>query len=433
MSCSSPRLPRLLVRPALVFGSLAATLAVHSAVAQSPATASGYIVQLRRGLASQSAAGVMRRTGVQPRHVYGRAFAGFAADLTPAQVRALRSDPRVWRVVRDLTVQIPRQPDAVGNTPQTTRAPRAARGQAVPTGIARCGTGHSPTADLDGIDTPIPVDVAVLDTGIDTRHPDLRVAGGYGVLRGGKYTDAHGHGTHVAGIIGALDNGQGVVGVAPGVRLWSVRVLPRSGKGKWSDVIKGLDWVAANAGTIDVANLSLGGEIDDPEPLRSAISSCVAAGVTVVVAAGNDRQDIAGALPYAFPIYPAILDGVITVSAMADRDGSAGYDPSLFRIRRNYVENDESFADFSNYGERIDLVAPGVSIRSTFKGKKYASFSGTSQASPHVAGAAALYLATHPQATPKQVRDALVARGASFSPSDDPDGIHEPLLNVSGL
>lgn len=422
-----------LVRPGLVIGSLAVILTVHGAVAQTATRSAGYIIQLRSGLRSQAAQGVVRRTGSRPRHVYVRAIEGFAADLTPAQVRMLRRDPRVWRIVRDLPVRVPRQADDISSAPAPSPMGRRTRAQAIPTGIARCGVENSPTADLDGVDTPMPVDVAVLDTGIDSRHPDLRVAGGYSVFRGGKHADVHGHGTHVAGIIGALDNRQGVVGMAPGVRLWSVRVLPRSGRGKWSDVIKGLDWVAANAGTIDVANLSLGGEIDDPGPLRSAITSCVRAGVTMVVAAGNDRQDIAGAPPYTYPIYPAMLDGVITVSAMADRDGTAGYDPALFRIRRNYFEDDESFADFSNYGARIDLIAPGVNIRSTFKGKKYATFSGTSQASPHVAGAAALYLATHANATPQEVRNALVARGADFSPSDDPDGIHEPLLNVFGL
>lgn len=393
-----------------------------------------FVVQLRSDTAELAAETVSRGVAARPRYQFYRAIRGFAADLTEAQLRVLRQDGRVLRIMRDLPVRVPRNPDAVSNhaAAAAARGPRRST-QVIPTGVQRIGGLSSPTAEIDGVDQVIDVDVAVLDTGIDPRHPDLRVAGGFTVFRDRRLTDPHGHGTHVAGIIGALDNNLGVVGVAPGVRLWSVRVLPRSGHGKWSDVIKGLDWVATQGDELEVANLSLGGEVDEAGPIRDAVQACVDAGVTVVVAAGNDAQPIEGNPPLSYPIVPAVFDGIITVSALADRNGSPSTDPALFRVRRGYIEEDESYANFSNYGEGIDLIAPGVAIRSTFKGRRYATYSGTSQAAPHVSGAAALYLATHPTATPAEVRQALRSAGSAFAPSDDPDGILEPAVRVTGF
>lgn len=392
-----------------------------------------YLIQLRPGSAPLAGQTVSRRAAIRPRHEFHRAIQGFAAELTEAQLRALRQDPRVLRITRDLPVRVPGPPDAISPYGAVGAAAARRSSQIVPTGVQRVGGLSSPTAAIDGIDTPIDIDVAVLDTGIDPKHPDLRVMGGYTVFRDGRLIDPHGHGTHVAGIIGARDNKIGVVGVAPGVKLWSVRVLPKNGQGKWSDVIKGLDWVADHADTLEIANLSLGGEVDDAEPIRDAVQACVDAGVTVVVAAGNDAQAIEGNPPFTYPIVPAVFDGIITVSALADKNGSASFDPAIFRIRRGYVEQDESFADFSNYGPGIDLIAPGVAIRSTFRARRYSTYNGTSQAAPHVSGAAALYLVNHPTATPADVRNALRAAGTAFSPADDPDGTLEPALRVSGL
>ena len=242
--------------------------------------------------------------------------------------------------------------------------------------------------------------------------------------------DGNGHGTHVAGIIGARDNNIGVVGVAPGARIWPIKVLDAGGGGSFSDVICGIDFVTGNAHKIEVANMSLGGNgLDkpcggtEPDALHEAICASVAAGVTYVVAAGNSAGD-------ASQIVPASYDEVITVSALVDFDGKpggAGGPTCRF-------ETDDTFAEFSNYGADIDLIAPGLCILSTWRNGGYNTISGTSMASPHVAGGAALYLANHPGASPAEVKAALRAAGSSdWNNVDDPDEIKEPLLNVAGL
>jgi subtilisin family serine protease len=263
------------------------------------------------------------------------------------------------------------------------------------------------------------VNVAVIDTGIDLTHPDLapNIVGGMNCSSGGKrnYDDGHGHGTHVAGIIAALDNGIGVVGVAPDAKLWSVRVLNDQGIGLTSDVACGIDFVdsksPAKGGPIQVANMSLGGlGYDDGncgytngDPMHQAICRAVADGVTFAVAAGNSSWDLSQQLTFV----PASYNEVVTVSALTDTNGQpcGGGGPTAYG-------SDDTFAAFSNYatstGELNHLIgAPGVNIYSTYLGGTYKTLSGTSMASPHVAGAAALYVATHPGASPATVRDAL--------------------------
>jgi subtilisin family serine protease len=275
------------------------------------------------------------------------------------------------------------------------------------------------------------VDVAVIDTGIDLSHPDLNVVGGVNCSSGNSYSDGNGHGTHVAGTIAAKDNGIGVVGVAPGARLWAVRVLNNAGSGSDSDVICGIDWVTARASTIEVANMSLGGGGTEPaasgcstgDPFHDAICRSVAAGVTYAVAAGNESDDAANHTPAAY-------DEVITVSALADFNGLPGGGAAA----TCRADVDDTFADFSNFGADVDLIAPGVCILSTWKGGGYNTISGTSMASPHVAGAAALYKATHAGATPVQVKTALQNAGnLNWTTTTDPDGTHEKLLNVDAL
>jgi subtilisin family serine protease len=202
-----------------------------------------------------------------------------------------------------------------------------------------------------------------------------------------------------------------------------VRVLNNQGSGSWASIICGIDWVTAHADVIKVANMSLGGTGTDDNcgaGMHQAICNSVAAGVTYAVAAGNESDNAANHVPAAY-------DEVITVSALADFNGSPGGGGAA--TCRSDV--DDTFADFSNYGADVDLIAPGVCILSTWKGGGYNTISGTSMATPHVTGAAALYLSTHAGATPADVKSGLESAGtATWATATDRDGTHEPLLNV---
>jgi subtilisin len=351
------------------------------------------------------AADHQRSRGASVSHIYRHAVSGYAASVSPAAVARLSADPRVAAVIPDREVRI----DA----------------QTVPVGITRIGADRSSALAGNGRGA-VDVDIAIIDTGIDPKHRDLNVVGGVNCIPGNNtFTDLNGHGTHVAGTAAAQDNNVGVVGVAPGARLWAVRVLDANGGGLWSTIMCGIDWVTARSATIEVANMSLGGFGSDgsctDRGLREAICRSTAAGVTYVVSAGNAASDSSD-------FVPATYDEVITVSAIADFDGLPGGTgrPTC------QVGHDDTFAPFSNYGSDVDLTAPGVCVYSTWRGGGYRSISGTSMASPHVAGAAALYLSTHPASTPAQVRTALIDTG-NDGWTGDPDGTKEPLLDVGNF
>jgi subtilisin len=266
--------------------------------------------------------------------------------------------------------------------------------QITPGGIAALGTNAA---------TGVGVTVAVLDTGVDTSHPDLAVAGGYGYTASSHtYVDDNGHGTHVSGTIAALNNTQGVVGVAPGVSLYAVKILDRNGSGSYSTIASGVDWAVANG--MDVANMSLGGSSNNAT-LHTAITAAHNANVVVVVAAGNDGIS-------ATRSYPGAYDGeVLTVSA---------YDTTRSR-----------FASWSDYGvPPIDVAAPGASICSTWKGSGYQTEDGTSMSAPHVSGAVAVYLQNHPGASFATVEAAIEGGATPLATS----GSHtEDLVSLTSL
>lgn len=380
-----------------------------------PAVPGQYVVVLDPGATVTAAeTRAENRYGAAVEDVYTSALHGYSARMTAAQAQALAQAPGVASVEADTRFH--------------------ATAQSMPTGINRTNADRSPSAAIDRVDQRVNVDVAVIDSGVDLNHPDLNVfrAGAHNCSGTGlSAQDRNGHGTHVAGIIGALDNRIGVVGMAPGARIWPVRVLDATGSGTTADLICGIDYVTRHAGQIEVANMSLGGPgVDDGncgrsngDALHRAICASVAAGVTYVVAAGNSASNAASSVPAAY-------NEVITVSALADFNGRPGGGaPATCRPDR-----DDSFANFSNFGADVDLIAPGVCIRSTWNGGGYATLSGTSMAAPHVTGAAALFLDTHPAATPSTVRRALRAAGSkAWKNADDHDAIKEPLLAVTGF
>jgi subtilisin len=386
------------------------------------------IVILRSNVDPAAAASRARALGARVERTFGRAIHGYAAQVSPDELRRLEADPRVETVVPDVRIE----------------AEEALAAQAVPNGVRRIYGNKSAAARIDGADQRVDADVAIFDTGIDPTHPDLAVAGGYNCTTSNRsnWIDEEGHGTHVAGTVGALDNGSGVVGVAPGVRLWAVRILDSKGEGYLSWWICGLDWIAGQVDPadpsrplIEAVNMSVtrwgsddgncGNTNDDV--LHRAICRVVARGITVVVAAANDSASATHRVPAAY-------NEVITVSALADTDGKPGALGGSLCWSWGGYDKDDTFADFSNYGHDIDLIAPGKCTYSTMRGQTYGYSSGTSMAAPHVTGAAALYLASRPGASPSEVRWALRYLGnTNWRTSTDPDGSPDILLDVSRI
>lgn len=407
---------------ALVSLALLATMVAPVAARQQPggAAADRYIVVFHDSVANPVAAAedLGRRHAFGLSYVYQHALKGFAASIPSGAVDALARDPRVAWI----------EPD------------QAVHAYDLPTGVERIFADDNPEITIDGTDDfRVDVDVAIIDTGIDLDHPDLNVnvadsvnclnsSGGppfsrtYSCEPGGD--DDNEHGTHVAGTVGALDNGVNVngvdvVGVAPGARLWAVKVLDANGSGSLGAVTAGIDYVTGHAGEIEVANMSLGCECTSAA-MNTAIAKSVAAGVTYAVAAGNSNADAATHSPANHP-------DVITVSALADFDGEPGGVASLDGRCRS--DGDDTLADFSNWGSDIEIAAPGVCILSTVPGGGYDTFSGTSMASPHVAGAAALLASNG--GTPSTIEAALLAEGNLNWTDDSGDDTQEPLLDVS--
>jgi subtilisin family serine protease len=220
------------------------------------------------------------------------------------------------------------------------------------------------------------------------------------------------------------------VGIAPGARIWAIKVCDGLGECKITNQIKGVEYAIEHADEIDVLNISV--ENLNSPALNNVINAAVKAGITVVVSAGNHGKDASATSPANNP-------NVLTVSAIADSDGACGgAGPELTSASGNSTIADDSFAFFSNYGPAVKVAAPGVSILSTYKGSGYAVDSGTSMAAPYVSGSAALYKAEHPYATPSEVMAAILGSGtlpdtdcdggAHGYFTDDVDNLHEPLL-----
>lgn len=325
--------------------------------------------------------------GVTPKHTYRSVLDGFSTTMSRAKAAELASDPRVAYVEQNATVHL--------NDTQANAT----------WGLDRIDQRNLPLSKSYTYNTSASnVNAYIIDTGIRTSHSEFggRASVGTDTVGGGQNgQDCQGHGTHVAGTVGGK-----TYGVAKGVKLIAVRVLDCNGSGTTAGVIAGVDWVTANAKKPAVANMSLGGSTNTS--LDNAVKKSIASGVSYAIAAGNGN--ILGLPANACNYSPARVPEAITVGATDSSD------------RR---------ASFSNYGTCLDLFAPGVNITSAWKTNDTATntISGTSMATPHTAGVAALYLSTHATATPAQVRDAVVNNATNGKVQDPRTGSPNKLLH----
>ena len=351
------------------------------------AAADRYIVVLKDGVpdAGAVASEHARRHGAGVGFVYGHALKGYSATIPSGRLDALRRDSRVDYIAPDGTA--------------------TAIAQTLPWGIGKIDADASSTLAGNGSGAVTNVNAYVIDSGIAS-HTDVNMVGHVN-FAGGKNSDCNGHGTHVAGTVAARDNTSDVVGVSPGAPLTGVKVLGCSGSGSWSGVIKGIDWVTANARKPAVANMSLGGganlAVDD------AVRRSASSGVFYALAAGNDGANACNSSPARAGA--GTNNGIATTAATDSLDREASW---------------------SNYGSCVDIWSPGVSILSTRKGGGTTTMSGTSMASPHTAGGGALYLSSHTAATASDVEADLKA-AATQTQQSSKDGRLISRLWVGGF
>src|SRR5947208_793170 len=330
-------------RIALLVAALAvpAFLLALPAQADSGGRAGSYIVVRKDAAGPAAVANIhSNKYGAKIDAVWGHALHGYAAVIPNDRVAELRADANVRYVVADGEARI--------------------SAQTLPWGVDKIDADLSSTRAGDGTGTISNVNVYVIDTGVDTTHPDLNVVS-FVQFGGGPKRDCNGHGSHVAGTIAAKDDNQGVVGVAPGAPIYAVKVLGCGGSGSWNNVISGIDWVTQNHRSNAVANMSLGGSAN--QAVDDAVRNSAASGVFYALAAGNSGADACNQSPARAGA--GTNNGIATVAA---------------------VDSNDAEASWSNYGSCVDIWAPGVSIYSTYKDGGYATLSGTSMASPHVDG-----------------------------------------------
>ncbi|HET7461130.1 MAG TPA: S8 family peptidase [Longimicrobium sp.] len=338
-----------------------------------------YIVVVKEGADPRSVAAV---AGVNPHFVYTAALNGFAGELNAGQINALQHNPSVEYIEQDGVASI-----------STTQSP-------VTWGLDRIDQRNLPLSNSYTYNTTASaVRAYIIDTGIQANHPQFgtRAQAVYDYA-GGSGADCNGHGTHVAGTIGST-----TYGVAKGALLRGVRVLDCNGSGSYSAIIAGIDWVRTNAVKPAVANMSLGGGLNSS--LNTAATNLANSGVFLAVAAGNENQN-------ACNVSPASASGVFTTAASTSSDAKASY---------------------SNWGSCVEGYAPGSSITSTWINSGTNTISGTSMASPHVAGVAALYKGAFGDAASSTIVTWIINNSTSGVISGNVTGTPNRLLYKSTL
>ncbi len=412
---------RSLVRAASVAAAAVALLVAYETTTTVSAQGqSHYIVTFRAGTDVRGRARAVANAGGALRFNYNRVNAAAVAVPNEHALAALQRDPSVLAIVPDRSVFASQSPAAAAKG-----KPGGGSGssQVVPAGVVRVGV---PTSTSNGEG----VGVAIVDTGIDVTHADLRSPGTSFSAFGGSCADDNGHGTHVSGIVAALDNTIDVVGVAPNARLYCVKVLDGTGSGSDAAVMAGLDWVLVNhalvAPPIKVVNMSLGrtGSVDDNPSFHDLIKSLEAAGVAVVVAAGNDAStEINQNIPAAYPEVIAVASTTATAGSNQCRFLSSpiGADTASF------FTTDGAGVAVSAPGEDAENVSRGclissTGILSTRLGGGTTRMSGTSMAAPHVSGVIARHFQANPAYTVADLRQFLQQNAvrAGTAPLDSP-------------
>lgn len=337
-------------------------------------TSVGHIVifkdTMNANVIANNARNIARRYGIRVHETFTNALKGFATQIPQAVIQRMMANESstIESIEEDFAVQ--------------------AFTQTIPWGVTRVNVLNSNGSPLNGTSSPIDAHIFILDTGVESRHPDIHIVESLSFVRSEKNaTDFNGHGTAVAGVAAARDNTAQVVGVAHGAKIHAYKVLDRNGSGSFSSVIAGIDramsWKSKNPSAQNrvVINLSLGAYVGTTayNSLDNAVKKAIETGITCVVAAGNSGD-------FANFYSPAHVAEAITVGA--------------------YDQGDK-YAPWSNHGNMVDILAPGVNILTTGRRSVLVVASGTSFAAPHVAGAAARILAANPTYTPAQLIENL--------------------------
>ena len=414
----------------LVLGSggtaLGATTSTPSAGSQR------YIVVLKGSVTATQVLQDAQADGASPQHTYSYAISGYSADLSPDAKNRAEADPNVAMVVPDRSFELtslhrvphPKGGGVVGNNHQPAGLPDVDYSQFIPTALERVFLQDSRLAAVNGGGPEVNAGIAIIDTGI-TPNPDLRIAGGVDCSDDAtpNLTDQYGHGTEVAGIAGAIDNSFGVVGTAPGARLYNVKVGDAEGNVDLSNILCGIDWVIAHRYEINVANMSFEdtGDVTNDndcglksdDPFHMAICQAYSEGITLVAGSGNDGTEITqDEVPQAYP-------EVITVGGYDDTDGLPGGHGSA--CGDGYGDIDDMWATWTNWGPQVALMAVADCEQVIANDGTIEWDDGTSFSGPAVSGAAADLAANFAHLSPAAIKAYLVLT-ATHQVGSDPYG-----------